>query len=498
MNDSVLWTRDPGYLLQYMDFYIDQSKKYLTPHSTDHTKLVIPGATNGPIPVKIGTRTFIINTDITVDTTTLDTGTIQSGKDYFVYAVDLNTAIPSFVVSLNSTWPTGDNYNANNTRKIGGFHTLCANVGTISGHALSGYTAGQVLPASIWCLKHRAANQDNRGLVYDERMNKWVQIYLASDDGASGVQSVYGATILDTITWLDFVDKGGKSKLRLLNDDEFQTMARGSNQQTNITGSSDPVTAGGHSDTASRRMISDIGVEDAVGAMWQWLLDQTYRYDMGASYITATSAGATATVYHAASPGGNPIYVKFDDGGRPYLCSNLATAGADKWVTLGSSQKVYIKHDANAETGGLRIYMNRSATDPGKLLVNNTVHGKNIYIPTNYLNGVMLQLVHDASASSNGVAVSYDDGADNRLEATFSNSANNTFDTCYFSPTWKYLSLPGSQGQLYKQGDYGDAKLIAGGAWNLGASCGSRARYANSYRWYAYAILGGRFVSEPL
>lgn len=51
---------------------------------------------------------------------------------------------------------------------------------------------------------------------------------------------------------------------------EFQLAARGSNEGTNIKGSADPNTTGGHVDTAGRRMISDIGLEDCCGVLWQW------------------------------------------------------------------------------------------------------------------------------------------------------------------------------------------------------------------------------------
>jgi len=52
-----------------------------------------------------------------------------------------------------------------------------------------------------------------------------------------------------------------------------------SNEETNITGSTDPVTTGGHSDTGARRMISNIGCEDCAGALNQWLSDQSAMYD---------------------------------------------------------------------------------------------------------------------------------------------------------------------------------------------------------------------------
>jgi formylglycine-generating enzyme required for sulfatase activity len=118
-------------------------------------------------------------------------------------------------------------------------------------------------------------------MVYSSEIGKWVQIYLAADDGAGGVKSQYNATILDTTDWMDFVDKGANVGMRLLDDAEFQAIAAGSNEETNVAGSADPVTAGGHSDTAARRMISNIGCEDCAGALWQWLKTPSARLDNG-------------------------------------------------------------------------------------------------------------------------------------------------------------------------------------------------------------------------
>ena len=61
--------------------------------------------------------------------------------------------------------------------------------------------------------------------------------------------------------------------MRLVWRHEFQMGAKGSNEQTNIQGSSDPNTTGGHVDTAGRRMISNIGLEDCCGVLWQFAMD---------------------------------------------------------------------------------------------------------------------------------------------------------------------------------------------------------------------------------
>ena len=65
----------------------------------------------------------------------------------------------------------------------------------------------------------------------------------------------------------------GTQKKRLPWVREFRVFSVGSNQSTNIKGSADVNTTGGHSDTAGRRMISDFGIEDCCGFLWQWCSD---------------------------------------------------------------------------------------------------------------------------------------------------------------------------------------------------------------------------------
>ena len=66
------------------------------------------------------------------------------------------------------------------------------------------------------------------------------------------------------------------------------------------------------------------------------------------------------------------------------------------------------------------------------------------------------------------------------------------------APTWNWVDPGGSKGNVYKQGTYGDVKLLAGGNWNSGSTCGSRCRYANVSRWLAASYIGGRFCCESL
>lgn len=293
-------------------FPLNKLDRILEVHSTDHDKIVVKGT--NLIPLRIGDQWFLIDTDTNVSTASdIDTGSIDNGKDYYVYACD-NSGVLAFKISLNSTYPSG--FTADNSRKIGGFHTLCVNVGTISGHTLTGYVANDILPESIWDLKHRTVNGVNVGMVYSKGMHNWVDIYLTSGTGAN-TTSVYGGTISDTRNWMDFVDDGAAVYKRLLTDAEFQVIAAGSNEETNIFGSGDPNTTGGHVDTASRRMISNIGCEDCCGAMWQWLLDQSWRLDgadLAACKVWAWQnlAGAKGSLYKEGTYGD----VKLRAGGR--------------------------------------------------------------------------------------------------------------------------------------------------------------------------------------
>lgn len=428
------------------------------------------------------------------DTTTPDytVAANRIGKDFFVYACRPGSGkTPVILVSAASTYPSG--YNATNSRKVGGFHCLCASAGTISDHPLSGYLAGDILPRSVWDLVHRSSGRQE-GTVwagatdFDDIKGPriWTAIYLASGTGASTV-SAYGGTISDTRTWLDFVDDFAAIGCRLPRDHEFQTIALGSNEQTNISGSADPVTTGGHIDTAGRRMLSNIGCEDCCGAMWQWLDEQSYRYDPDGAQVAAQQ---TATITYVASLEGVPIYLKWN-GPVPYLCANIA---ADLWITVGN-HKIQIKADATPDTGGTQIYFDDDATQPYRLL-SAVTNGKDAMIPSSHPDFSLI-IKYNADPATPGVELRYDNVTHNRLEAINAHGVNAGIDLSLSSPTWGYKDLPDTKGSLYRQGAYGDVKLLAGGNWYSAANAGSRAHDAVHYRWDVALSIGGRFVAEP-
>lgn len=205
------------------------------------------------------------------------------GKDFYVYACQpVSGSVPIFKISAATTYPFG--YNANNSRKIVTFHCECANVGTISGHPLTGFLAGDIVPRSIQDLKHRPKPGFIPGMVWCgatdfDTLNGvpiWKAIYLASGTGAN-TASAYGATITDTRTWYNFAEDFAAIGCRMPSFYEFMITSEGCPQQVNIYGSADPVTTGGHVATNSVRMVSYYGSEDDCGVMWQFVRDHLYR-----------------------------------------------------------------------------------------------------------------------------------------------------------------------------------------------------------------------------
>ena len=242
-----------------------------------------------PMALKIGTSSLVlvsgvtkdINTAGNWDNSTYATAANRAGKDFYLYAcLPTSSVVPDFVLSASTTYPSaipsGATPSATNTRKVGGFHCLCVAVGTISGHDLTGYLAGDILPRSVWNLQHKPISSVE-GMVYGKH-GQWVDIYLPSVTGGELV-SVNGGTIADGASATAFhaykfdqwFGRIGKKSIASL---EFVAASIGANQSTSIAGSADPGTTGGHTDTAGRRMISNIGCEDMCGVMWQWGREQ--------------------------------------------------------------------------------------------------------------------------------------------------------------------------------------------------------------------------------
>ena len=254
------------------------------------------------------------------------TGTNRAGKDVYVYLVETSDQSLHFLLSTRKDHPSG--YTVENSRKIGGFHCLCATV-SVTGHAMNG-NAGDIIPTSIWDPIHQPMGGNPEGMVYVEGIGKWVDIYLNSWDSTNNqLVSVYGGVTVDggsspKFHGEKFAELLGLIGKQLPTRDEFIAFAKGSNENTNINGNSDAGSAGGHIDTSSRRMISSDGIEDCCGFLWQWTRDfyqpqsgswattgvynssvdsqsygqaygTLYRFIVGGSWSDGTHAGSRAT-----------------------------------------------------------------------------------------------------------------------------------------------------------------------------------------------------------
>ena len=260
----------------------------------------------------------------------------RQGLDFYIYATTSATTTPGILVSDNASAPVG--FNTTTSKQIGGFHCLCVAVGAIAGHTLTGYLAGDILPQSVWDLLHRP-DSATEGMVYDNQTGKWVDIYLVSVSGTTLI-SVNGGTTADGTSavkfhWYKFVQWLGRQKKKLPDQTEFISLSRGANQGTNITGSADPGTTTGHTDTASRRMISNIGCEDTCGVLRQWGRDRGGGQS-AASYVDAYDANddAGSLGQHYSAPNCVVFGGVWNDGVR---CGSRGSAWSGWPLYLGSN-----------------------------------------------------------------------------------------------------------------------------------------------------------------
>jgi hypothetical protein len=284
---------------------------------------------------------------------TLDTGSIQAGKPYFVYLCPQQTGGIVFKTSLNASYPLGV-ASADYAFQIGGFDTICVNVGTISTtmyiHPFSGRLAGNIHMHSVWDLYHRSSAKYQSGFYFSPSIKKWVSIYLMGATGTfpatpggdsyppvnGGLVSGYGLTIADgasTPKWhgdkfAQFLKMQG---MLLPLFDEFTVIALGSPESVNIQGSVDPVTTGGHTATNGQRIISFEGAEDATGVLWQWCQEtlgpqgtQTWVDRFDANDIQA--AGQMYGAFYRLLAGGDWI--------NGATCGSRASSWADSVLSL--------------------------------------------------------------------------------------------------------------------------------------------------------------------
>jgi len=200
------------------------------------------------------------------------------GTDYYVYLHDDNADQEVYIISANSTYPTSHGCNANNTRKIGGFHYGYERVSiTVNDVRVA------IVPNSVWDLKHRPKCSPE-GMVYLGG-GVWVDIYLASVNeaitfnGGNGyplltgtAKSVYGATPLTGIEGLsgyNFIELARRSGKRLLSYSEWLAAAHGHPAGNQFAGNTS--SRGTTGEDANLGAISFANVVNCCRKIWQWL-----------------------------------------------------------------------------------------------------------------------------------------------------------------------------------------------------------------------------------
>lgn len=317
--------------------------------------------------IKVGTRVYKAESDESFDLTTYLNAV---GKDYFVY---LNWAEVDGADSWSLSASLTKSADTATSRYIGRLHTLCAAVPagtsmtapaapssgivigddflvkpytdkdadfkefytqTVSaittgtyydvvtcGHPLAGFGAGDILPESVFCLTFKPDTLFEDAMVYEPTLGVAIDVYLQSGKG-NGTRSLFGASTTRTRPQISHEADMLAVGKRLLSDEEFQAAALGSNEKTSIQGTVEASiqTAGGHVDTASRRMTSAIGCEDCCGGVWQWLRDVS-ALGTGTAYTNISGQGEYV---------GNTGWITIDgqdDFGQMYNCSTVLVAG---------------------------------------------------------------------------------------------------------------------------------------------------------------------------
>lgn len=261
-------------------------------------------------------KSFELSADVELTEADLDAGSFEVGVDYYVYLID-DGADGQFVISANTTFPAG--HNADDSRKIGGFHyghirkvstdglwipvdSEGTKFGSGSVNWKDNVTVG-IIPNSVWDLIHRP-KASPEGMV--EVGGMWVDIYpssaaesIALEGGTNGLhiasgrlQSKYGqypVTGTEGLNWYGFGELAARSGKRLLSYSEWIQSAYGNPQGedgadnygwTKTTNSGrarvgcrvDPSTGDHDAATGIKpAAISAFNIVDAVGNVYEWL-----------------------------------------------------------------------------------------------------------------------------------------------------------------------------------------------------------------------------------
>jgi hypothetical protein len=254
-------------------------------------------------------------------------GSFAVGNDYYVYVCIGANGEPEIIISANATFPAG--YAAHTSRKIGGFHF--GHIRHVSDDGLwipvdsNGVKYGSsgtkwednvtvgIVPNSVWDLKNRPVCSPE-GMVKVGKL--WVDIYLSSAieaitlqaSGSSVVtgklQSKYGQIPVsgtEGLNWYGFAELASLVEKRMLSYSEWIGAARGNPQGENgadkygwtKTTNNARARTGCGVDSATGAFLGETGIKpfavsafnivDAVGNLYEWLDELTYREDGSAA-----------------------------------------------------------------------------------------------------------------------------------------------------------------------------------------------------------------------
>ena len=251
---------------------------------------------SGTLTVIAGVLIAVGNSVFKTEKTTLTASNLDGtaskfevGKDYCIYICDptggdaTNFASEQYRISLNTTYPNG--YTAVTSRKIGGFHYGVVRKTNSSGIPISasGAALGSgwetnvtegIVPNSVWTLLHRPTC-DPTGMVYIGPF--WGDIYLSSDNGASGLQSKKGVvpiTGTEGLNWYIANERAMRVGKRLPTYAEFCKGAYGSPQGEDGNNTYAWSATSNTARTACgnvKNAVSATNVRDLVGNVWKWL-----------------------------------------------------------------------------------------------------------------------------------------------------------------------------------------------------------------------------------
>ncbi len=286
-QDSSQYPLNAAYLSRPHDIRPGGGDHYLEPNSQLNGVKLLGGTI---IPLFSGSVWKVYEFTSDVNITTIDTGSFQFGKDYYVYLCDNGSSTGLLLISLNNTAPSG--YNQNNSRKIGGFHYGRKR----NSITPTDVTNNVVVPNSVWDLVHRPRCSPE-GMVYIGA-GVWVDIYLCSvnepitfsaGNGSPLVtgtcKSTYNSVPLtgtEGLNGYNFIELAYRSGKRLLTYAEWLRAAYGSPQGNN-TDNMNAWSATTNTDRQStgnvERAISLMNVIDCVGNVWERLNEFTIRQD---------------------------------------------------------------------------------------------------------------------------------------------------------------------------------------------------------------------------